>query len=137
MDKNLSSIVRAFVCGGVICLGIQLIMTVLGSVLPPEVPLALRGSIALLIGGVITIALTLSGAYAKIDRFGGMGANVPFIGLVPAVAGVMCEARAHGASLGGAALAALKAMGMLFGCGFAISLIIGFALTALGVGIFA
>lgn len=137
MDKKLSAVVRAFVCGGVICLGIQLIMTALGFVLPPETPLALRGSMALLIGGVVTIALTLTGVYEKIDRFGAMGANVPFIGLVPAVTGIMCEARSHGASLGGAVLAALKAMGMLFGCGFAISLIIGFALTALGVGIFA
>ncbi len=137
MDKKLSSIARAFLTGGTICLAIQAIITALGAIMPPEVPLALRGAVALLIAGLVTVFLTLSGAYARIAEFGGMGANLPFIGLVPALTEVMCEARAKGASLGAAVLAALKVMLLLFGCGFAFSLVFAFACTALGVGIFA
>lgn len=137
MNSKFSSVVRAFLTGGLICLAIQVIMAALGAVLPPELPPSLRGAIALVIAGAITIVLTLSGVYAKIADFGGMGANLPFIGLVPALTGVMCDARAHGASLGGAIAAALKVMLLLFGCGFGFSLVFVFACTALGVGIFA
>lgn len=137
MDNKLSSIGRAFLTGGLICLAIQVIISALGAVMPPEVPLSLRGAVALLLAGLITVFLTLSGAYAKIADFGGMGANLPFIGLVPALTEVMCEARAHGASLGGAVVAALKVMLVLFGSGFAFSLVFAFACTAFGVGIFA
>lgn len=137
MDSKFSSIARAFVTGGIICLAIQVIITALGAVMPPEVPLSLRGAVALLMAGLVTVGLTLSGVYAKIADFGGMGANLPFIGLVPALTGVMCEARAHGASLGGAIAAALKVMLVLFGSGFAFSLVFAFICTFLGIGIFA
>lgn len=137
MDKKISSVARAFLTGGTICLVIQVIISLLGTVMPPEVPLALRGAVALLLAGFVTMFLTLSGEYAKIAEFGGMGANLPFIGLVPALTEVMCEARSKGAPLGGAIAAALKVMLLLFGCGFAFSLVFAFVLTALGVGIFA
>lgn len=137
MDSKYASVGRAFITGGCICLVIQVIMELLGLVMPPELPLALRGAVALVIAGVITVFLTLSGVYGKIADFGGMGANLPFVGLVPALTGVMCEARAHGASLGQAIVAALKVMALLFGSGFAFCLVVAFAATALGIGIFA
>ena len=137
MDNKFASVGRAFICGGAICLVIQVIMELLGLVMPAEAPLALRGAIALIIAGIFTVPLTLSGVYQKIADFGGMGANLPFIGLVPAVTGTMCEATAHGASRGGAIAAALKVMALLFGVGFAFSIAFAVVVTALGAGIFA
>lgn len=137
MDGKFSSIVRAFITGGAICLAIQCIMELLGLVMPAEAPLALRGAIALVIAGAITLVLTLVGVYQKIADFGGMGANLPFIGLVPAVTGIMCEAAAHGASRGKAIAAALKVMALLFGVGFGFCIVFAFVVTALGGGIFA
>lgn len=137
MDGKLSSVCRAFVVGGLICVVIQGIMEVLALVMPAEAPLALRGAIALLIGGVITGILTVAGVFGRVVEVGGMGANLPFIGLVAAVAGIMCGARSEGAGTGACVAAALKVMALLFGCGFAFCIAFAFVTRALGVGIFA
>ena len=132
-----SSVGRAFVTGGVTIAVVQAIMELLGLVMPPEAPLALRGAVALVIAGVITGLLFVSGVWAKIDEFGGMGVNLPFIGLVGAVAGIICGARAKGAPTGRAVGESLKVMAVLFGTGFAFGIVVLFVTRALGVGIFA
>lgn len=134
--ESWSSVGRAFVVGGVIILFVQVVMELLELALPPEAPLALRGAVALVLVGVVASALFLAGAWRKIDEFGGMGANLPFVGLPCAVAGIICGARAKGASAGAAVGEALKAMGVLFGCGFAFGIVALLVSMAAGVGIF-
>lgn len=136
MDNKLASVGRAFVTGGAICACIQVIMDLLAGVLPAEAPLALRGAIALVIAGVITVVLVQTGIYGKISEFGGMGADLPFIGLAAAVTNIMCGARAQGAPTGAAIGAALKVMALLFGVGFAFCIVFAFVTQALGAGIF-
>lgn len=138
MENNkFASVGRAFIAGGLICVAIQLVMTVLGAVLPPEAPLALRGALSLIICSLVCIPLSVSGVYQKIDAWGGMGAGLPLVGLVSALTGMICGARAEGAPLGKAIAGAFKIMVPMLIAAFVVCVIIAFALTAFGVGIFA
>lgn len=136
MRVDMRSVGRAFVCGGAICLVVQAVMIALGGVMPPALPMAARAAAALLICGAVTGVLVATGVWERINAFGGMGANLPFIGLVPAVAGLMCGAVAEGGSIGAGVARALKAMAVLFGIGLTFGALCAIVTAALGIGIY-
>lgn len=79
----------AFVVGGCIAVVAQLIMMVVGMVLPVA---DLVPPVSLIFLGLIGMALVLTGNYQKLNEVGGFGAGIMFCGLVDAVAGVFMGA---------------------------------------------
>ncbi|MBR2683546.1 MAG: hypothetical protein IKE22_09815 [Atopobiaceae bacterium] len=79
----------AFVVGGLIAVFAQVIMMIMGMVLPVAdlVPPA-----SLIILGLVGMVLVLTGNYEKLNKVGGFGAGIMFCGLVDAVAGVFVGA---------------------------------------------
>lgn len=137
MEKGkYASVGRAFITGGLICVCIQVVIELL-ALAAPGMPLGLRGALSLVICSFICVFLTVGGVYEKIDKFGGMGAGLPLVGLVSALTGMICGARAQGASLGKAIGGALKIMLPMFVVALGSCAIFGVVLTKLGVGIFA
>ena len=84
-----AKLIGAFVVGGLIAVVAQVIMLVVGSIVP--VP-QLVAPLSLVVLGLIGMVLVLNGAYAKITGIGGFGAGIMFCGLVDAVAGVFMGA---------------------------------------------
>jgi len=99
-------LIGAFVVGGLIAVFTQVIMLVLGNVLPvPD----LVPPVSLVILGLIGVALVLTNNYAKLNEIGGFGAGIMFCGLVDAVAGVyMGGAMKEGGNASAGVKAAIK-----------------------------
>lgn len=78
------SLVGAFAVGGLIAAAMQVVMVLLGTVLPD--PLPTLGT--LLVLGIFGMVMVLTGNYAKLNEVGGFGASIMFCGLVDAAAGI-------------------------------------------------
>ena len=79
----------AFVVGGLIAVFAQVIMMIMGMVLPVA---DLVPPVSLIILGLVGMVLVLTGNYEKLNKVGGFGAGIMFCGLVDAVAGVFVGA---------------------------------------------
>lgn len=96
-------LIGAFVVGGIIAVVAQVIMIVMGMIVP--VP-NLVAPASLVVLGLVGMILVLSGTYNKIAEIGGFGAGIMFCGLVHAVAGIFMGASMEA---GGNASAGMKA----------------------------
>ena len=113
MERSVGQkLIGAFVVGGLIAVVAQVVMMVVGMMMPaPEmVP-----PVTLVVLGLIGMALVLTGNYEKLNEVGGFGAGIMFCGLVDAVAGVfMGGAMSEGGKASGGVKAAIKfAVGIL------------------------
>lgn len=116
----------AFVVGGCIAVVTQVIMMVVGMVLPVA---DLVPPVSLIFLGILGMVLVLTGNYQKLNEIGGFGAGIMFCGLVDAVAGVFMgatmEAKGNkGAGYKAAAVFALSILGTLVVVGIVLGLLL-------------
>ena len=95
--------IGAFVVGGLIAVFAQVILMVVGMLMPAP---QLAMPVSLVILGLVGMVLVLTGNYEKLNEVGGFGAGIMFCGLVDAVAGVFMGGAM---SEGGKASAGMKA----------------------------
>jgi hypothetical protein len=116
-------LIGAFVVGGLIAVVAQVIMMVVGMLMPtPDlVPPA-----TLVILGLVGMALVLTGNYEKLNEVGGFGAGIMFCGLVDAVAGVfMGGAMSEGGKASGGVKAAIKFAVAILGSLSVVGIVLG------------
>ena len=105
MERSIGQrFIGAFLVGGAIAFCTQIIMMVVGMVLPIK---DLVPPVTLVVLGFTGMALVLCGAYKKISDVGGFGAGIMFCGLVDAIAHIFVGGAMEG---GGKALAGIKAV---------------------------
>ncbi len=89
-----AQMIKAFICGGIICTLGQFITKYLTDSLGLEKEMA--GSVCSLLLILLGVILTGLGLYHKIARFGGAGALVPITGFANSVASPAIEYKAEG-----------------------------------------
>lgn len=97
--KHLSTMIRAFIVGGVICMIGQGIHDIYGLVLK-DTPVENIKSFTTLTLILITAILTGFGIYDKIGAFGGAGSIVPITGFANSVVAPAMERKREGVILG-------------------------------------
>ncbi len=115
----------AALVGGAIGVIMQVIMTVLGMVLPAD-SAALVAPLSLIILGIVGAILAATGAYMPISAKGGFGAAIMFCGLADATCGIFAQAKNATGKTGAGVAAAIKfalailgtiaLVGGVFGC---------------------
>lgn len=133
---GLASVGRAFLVGGAISVVVQLMMEALAPLMSDGIPTATRGVVALVLVSTLCVPLCASGVYGRIADFGGMGANLPFVGIVHAVSSTMRDAIARGVSPVKAAAMGARGVIVFFLTGFAFCLVFAALCCALGFGIY-
>lgn len=122
---GLKRIGKAFIVGG--CVGlVGQVLIALASIWIPDPALVTMA--AMLVFGVISVAVIGSGLYAKIAAFGGDGAQIPLCGLMFGAAMTRAMAQRAGASRGKAVLAGFAAIMKVLGTGFVLAFVLGLLL---------
>lgn len=123
------SIPGAIAVGGCIAVVMQVVMMVLGAVLPVA---ELVPALTLVILGLIGAALVLGGVYGKLTEVGGFGAQIMFCGLVDAVAGIYAGATLESGDPKQGTNAAMKFALAILGTISVVGVVLGFALASAG-----
>jgi hypothetical protein len=114
----------AFLVGGLLCLLCEIILVIFSNT--PLYAAGFSALVSLLVMGVIGSILFIAGIYPKLEKFGGMGAVLPFSGLAAAVAGITVGVGKATGSVGkGAITAFIEIMTKVIWLGIAISMVIG------------
>lgn len=109
----------AFVIGGALCAGAQLVFQLLlGAGVEFGLAITLMLAIACALSGVFTVL----GQYQKLEGLGGFGAMLPFTGFSAAIIEFTAAALDQGDRLGTAARKGLSAAFLIFGAGFPVAL---------------
>lgn len=109
----------AFVIGGALCAGAQLVFQLLlGAGVEFGLAITLMLAIACALSGVFTVL----GQYQKLEGLGGFGAMLPFTGFSAAIIEFTAAALDQGDRPGAAARKGLSAAFLIFGVGFPVAL---------------
>jgi len=111
---------QAFLVGGIIGVITQGIFTIYVMIVKDfglAIPLSLLTVVAL--GGILTAV----GIFGKLDKFGGMGVNIPICGLGSAITGMIIGGRAQGLPTGKAIVKGLAIPLKILGTAAAIGLV--------------
>lgn len=122
---GLKRIGKAFIVGGCVGLMGQILISLLSLVIPDATVVTMA---AMIVFGLIAVALIGSGFYGKVAQFGGKGAEIPLCGLMFGAAMTRAMTQRAGASRGKAILSGFWAVMKVLGCGFILSLVVGLLL---------
>ena len=109
----------AFLIGGALCTGAQLVFELLVSA---GVEFGLAITLMLAIACAVSGVFTVLGLYQKLEGLGGFGAMLPFTGFSAAIIEFTAAALDQGDSLRAAAKKGLAAAFLIFGVGFPVAL---------------
>lgn len=115
---------RAFIVGAVMGLIGQILMNIFGAFVPAD----FVTPVAMIVFGIISAGVILSGLYFKVAKFGGDGAAIPLTGLMFGAAMAAGGEKAKGASNGKAFLKGFVTIITVLGIGFVICFVLGLIL---------
>ena len=112
---------KAFVVGAVLGLVGQILMLICGLLVPAD----LVTPVAMLLFGVLSMVLILTGVFPKVMDWGGAGAAITLTGLMMGAAGGAIDAGKEGAPAGKAFMKGFLQVLVVVGAGFVINAALG------------
>ncbi|MBQ6621848.1 MAG: SpoVA/SpoVAEb family sporulation membrane protein [Mogibacterium sp.] len=112
---------KAFVVGAALGLIGQILILLAGMIVPADLVVPA----AMLLFGILSVILILSGFFPKVMEWGGAGAAITLTGLMMGAAGGAIEEKAKGAPTGKAYFKGFLQVLIVVGIGFVIDAVLG------------